>query len=141
MNHKELVKEARNWLINSKSCNPVFCERGSQGCTEIPDAIGWTCESCIVVECKTSRSDLIANNMKSLALGDQRYFLMTKELFNECKDIIPQGYGIITVTGSDKNWYSRQERLKGSVKFDSCLESEIRYLRSRILEVQRFGMN
>lgn len=139
MTHKELVKEAKSWIIRAKGCNPVFCEKGSQGCSEMPDAIGWTCDLCIVIECKASRSDLLANNRKNIGMGDERYFLMTKELYENCKDIIPSGYGIITVNGNDGNWYTRQERFKVSAKFDSCLQSEIRYLRSRILEIQRYG--
>ena len=139
MNHKQLVVEAKKWLINSKSCNPVFCEKGSAGCSELPDAIGWTCDNCIVVECKASRSDLLANNKKSLALGDKKYFLMTKELYSQCADIIPDGYGIVTINGADGNWYSRQERFKDSTTFPRCHMSEIRYLRSRILEIQRYG--
>ncbi len=139
MTHKELVKEAKTWLLTAKGCNPVFCEKGSQGCSEMPDAIGWTTEECIVIECKTSRSDLIANGKKSLALGNKKYFMMTKDLFNQCKDIIPDGFGIVTINGCDGNWYSRQERFKDSTIFPRCHMSEIRYLRSRILEVQRYG--
>ena len=139
MNHKQLVIEAKKWLLNAKCCNPVFCEKGSQGCSEIPDAIGWTTENCIVVECKISKSDFMANCRKDLKLGDKRYFMVPKTLYEEVKEIIPEGYGVITVNETDNGPFTRQERFKDSIKFVSCLESEIRYLRSRILEVQRYG--
>ncbi len=140
MKHSDLVKEAKKWLINAKGCNPVFCEKGSSGCAEIPDAIGWTTDKCIVVECKVSKSDFLANNKKTLRLGDKRFFMVPKILYEEVKDIIPQGHGIITVNETDNGYYSRQERFKDSVDFSSCLNSEISYLRSRILEVQRYGL-
>lgn len=137
MNHKQLVDMAGRWLSNSKGCNPVFKEKGSQGCTEMPDAIGWTCEDCIVVECKTSKSDFLANGRKQLNLGSKRYFLMTTELYKEVSDIIPPGYGVIT--SPDEHHFARQERLMASMDFPRNLEHEVRYLRSRILEVQRYG--
>ncbi len=136
--HKELVKIAGTWLSKSKGCNPVFLEKGSAGCSEIPDAIGWTSKECLIVECKTSITDLWANSKKNLKLGDKRYFLMEWELYDKCREmIVPTGYGIITIANIE--CAGRMERFKDSIKFVSCLNSEIRYLRSRILEVQRFG--
>lgn len=41
MKHKDLVFLAKQWLIKSKSCNPVFTERGSAKNSEFPDAVGW----------------------------------------------------------------------------------------------------
>lgn len=140
MDHRKLVKAAERWLITSKGCNPVFCEKGSRGCQEIPDAIGWTCEGSIVVECKTSKADFIANSKKTLTLGNERYFLMENSLYEQVKDIVPDGWGILNIySADDLNWYARQERFKSSRKFESCLKSEIRYLRSRILAIQRYG--
>jgi hypothetical protein len=136
MKHQELVKYAGLWLQNAKGCNPVFIEKGFSGCAEIPDAIGWTAHECILVECKTSKEDLIANSKKVLAIGNLKYFLMTEELFQECRDKIPEGWGVITV---NSNLMYRQERFKNSTVFESDLKSEVRYLRSRILEVQRYG--
>lgn len=137
MTHKELVKLAGLWLFRSKGCNPVFIEKGSAGCSEIPDAIGWNCDECFIVECKTSCQDLYANVKKNLKLGDRKFFLMSKSLYELCKNNIPDGWGVLTFP--DNSNIVRQERFKDSIKFDSCLESEVRYLRSRILEIQRFG--
>lgn len=138
MKHKELVVLAAQWLVRAKGCNPVFREKGSAGCSEIPDAIGWTADECIIVECKTSVQDLYANVKKSLVLGDRKFFLMSKALYELCKNSVPDGWGVLTFP--DNSNIVRQERFKDSIKFDSCLESEVRYLRSRILEVQRFGV-
>jgi hypothetical protein len=147
MNHKELVKLAGIWLENSRGCNPVFMERGCQRLAEIPDAIGWTADDCIVVECKTSKSDLKANEKKTLTLGSLRYILLEEDLLEECKDILPKGYGILTVYKpigyTDKLGVeyckAQQVRYIGSEYFERDTRSEILYLRSRILQIQNYG--
>ena len=147
MNHKELVKLAGQWLENSKSCNPVFMERVCTAVAEIPDAIGWTRNDCIVVECKTSRQDIIANSKKCLSMGSLRYFLMEKELYAECENIISEGYGILLVEkpiGYTDNLgvgycKAAQLKFKGSTNFERNLKNEVLYLRSRILGIQNYG--
>jgi hypothetical protein len=137
MTHNDLVKSAGYWLQSAKRCNPIFLEKGSNGCAEIPDAIGWTSKECILVECKTSKADLIANAQKTLVLGNRRYFLMIEELYEECKEHIPEGWGIITL--SEHKPFPQQKRLLDSKVFESDARSEIRYLRSRILAIQNYG--
>lgn len=137
MTHKQLVDLAGRWLHMSKQCNPVFCEKSFQGSCEVPDAIGWTTGECLIVECKTSKADFMANGNKSLRLGSKRYFLMTCDLYKQVIDLMPEGWGIVTV--ADENHLPRQERFKDSKVFESDASCEIRYLRSRILEVQRYG--
>lgn len=136
MTHRELVIAAKLWLKQSKGCNPVFTEKGSNGCAEIPDAIGWTASDCILVEAKTSKSDLIANGKKTLLLGNLKYFIMTNALYLECEQIIPEGWGVIT---AELHGRVSQVRFRNSIRFESDARSEIRYLRSRILSVQEYG--
>lgn len=141
MNHKELTELAKFWLKNSKKCNPVFSEQGSQNFSEMPDAIGFKSDSCIVVECKTSKSDLYADRKKPFreegGLGDLRYYFMTEKLYRECKDFDWRGWGVVTL----KECYGQGRQKSGmdSDKFESNIENERHFLRSRILEIQRFG--
>jgi hypothetical protein len=66
--HNELAERAKHWLSGTMRCNPVFSNLAS--CTEVPDAIGWTSKykfhGSIVVECKTSHSDFLADKKKAV---------------------------------------------------------------------------
>jgi len=145
--HKELVAKAKFWLQSAKVCNPVFTERGSAKFREFPDAIGWSNGQCFVVECKISLSDLRADFHKECrknshkSFGNFRYFLLTSELYekiqNRFTDFIPKGWGIIILDYSSIG--IRQLRFHGSEKFRSNIVAERDFLRSRILEIQRFG--
>lgn len=146
MKHKELVEKARYWLVVSKGCNPVFMEKGSANCNEFPDAIGWTANDSILVECKISVSDFRADKKKDFrhnkkGLGDYRYYLMPKTIYEKVKDEIPKGWGHLVV---DDIYHSdgrtaQQVRLKASDKHKKNFSGEISFLRSRIFEIQRFG--
>jgi hypothetical protein len=140
LTHKKLTELAKNWLKNAKQCNPVFAEKGCANFSEIPDAIGFKCDLCIVVECKTSKSDLYADRKKpfreSGGLGDLRYYFMEMSLYEECKDFDFNGWGVVVVTD-----IGVVKKLRGidSQKFESNLKNERDFLRSRILEIQKFG--
>lgn len=158
MNHKKLTEHAKFWLKSAKQCNPVFSEQGSKNIKEMPDAIGFKSDSCIIVECKTSKSDLNADHKKSFresgGLGDERYFCFTKklyhELFYEMRDgecgkntlfkkectFDFKGWGVIVC---DEYGQIRQARDMKSGEFESNIMNERHFLRSRILEIQRFG--
>jgi hypothetical protein len=80
MEHKELVAAALKWLTGSCGC--AFAVGEIVAWTgEIPDAIGFKSNRSIVVECKTSRADFLADNKKPFrakpekGMGDHRYFL------------------------------------------------------------------
>lgn len=145
MNHSNLIGLAVDYLVKAKQCNPVFAERGSARISEMPDAIGWNIE-CLVVECKVSMGDLRADIKKPFrkngnnGLGDRRYYLLTEELYGKIKDmpneVIPEGWGILVAW---ENTGVRQIRRMRSRKFNSNVQGERDYLRSRILQVQRFG--
>lgn len=139
--HKKLTELAKFWLKSSKQCNPVFAEQGSANFSEMPDAIGFKTDSCIVVECKTSKSDLYADRKKpfreSGGLGNLRYYFLTEELYKECKNFDFRGWGIVVL----KSYLSQGRQVRGmdSIEFDSSIKNERDFLRSRILEIQRFG--
>lgn len=65
--HDAICERAKRWLRGTMRCNPVFSNCAS--CAEIPDAIGWTSiyqfYGSIVVECKTSHSDFLADKYKA----------------------------------------------------------------------------
>ncbi len=81
MTHAELVMRAARWLRNTRGCSVVFTEFACSG-GEIPDAIGWQYQHSILVECKTSRSDFMADKnkpwrrMPELGMGLERYFMV-----------------------------------------------------------------
>jgi len=64
--HGELCVRAMRWLRGTMRCNPAYS--GNASCSEIPDAIGWTSRwkfyGSVVVECKTSRNDFLADKKK-----------------------------------------------------------------------------
>ena len=63
--HEQLVERAGRWLRGTMRCNVVLLEPGYGSVGEIPDAIGWTSDGVsIVVECKASRSDFLADRNK-----------------------------------------------------------------------------
>lgn len=145
MKHKDLVAKAREWLVYSKQCNPVFTEKGSMRCGEFPDAIGWTVDDCLVVECKISVSDFRADAKKEARLNDQalgnlRYFLMPSDVYDQVKNEIPEGWGHLTISTLGGSIGSvSQVRFMGSKEHNRHLKLESNFLRSRILEIQRFG--
>lgn len=77
MTHAELVARARSWL-RRQGCAIVLTEFHANT-EEKPDAIGWRDGLSLLVECKASRSDFLADRRKpfraSGGMGDWRFFL------------------------------------------------------------------
>jgi hypothetical protein len=81
----------------------------------MPDAIGWkkACHS-VLVECKTSRSDFLADRDKPFrqqpetGVGCERYYLAPRGLIRI--DELPAGWGLLEVCGREI------ERVKASTK-------------------------
>ena len=91
--HDELINLGRNWLIKSYAacasyghCGCAFvltelCASARYG--EIPDVLGYTPKTTILIECKTSRSDYYADKEKPFrnfneGIGGQRWYLAPK---------------------------------------------------------------
>ena len=81
--HDEPVIKARHWLWK-QGCSVVITE---MACTrEEPDAIGfWAGGHSIVVECKVSRGDFLADRQKRalrqfVGMGTHRYYLIPADL-------------------------------------------------------------
>ncbi len=104
---------AVEWLRRYR-CGVVLSE---QACAsgEMPDAIGWkkTCHS-VLVECKVSRADFLADREKSFrqkpqtGVGCERYYLAPRGLIRQ--EEIPAGWGLLEVRGRNV------EKAKASAK-------------------------
>ena len=98
MTHSALVELAVRWL-RRYGCGIVLSE---QACVsgEVPDAIGWkgACRS-VVVECKLSRSDFLADRAKpfrqnsELGLGCERWNLTPAGLLSA--ENLPRSWGLL----------------------------------------------
>lgn len=98
MNHAFLVAKAVVWLRRYR-CGVVLSE---QACVsgEMPDAIGWkrACHS-VLVECKISRADFLADRNKPFRLnpqtgvGSERFYLVPKGLVRVAE--LPPGWGLL----------------------------------------------
>jgi len=109
--HKFLVKKAAAWLRNRKNCNVVFAELATQN-NETPDAIGFRgADGSILVECKCSRADFLADKNKifrhydDMGMGDARYFAAPKGLLKPGE--LPEGWGLLEIT--DGRTYETKE--------------------------------
>lgn len=93
--HAELVAEAARWLCNR--CAVVLTELVTSG--EVPDAIGWRSGLSILVECKTSRADFMADSKKpfrqhpAMGIGHYRYFLAPDGLI--AVEELPPRWGLL----------------------------------------------
>lgn len=89
MTHDDLVVRAAKWLTNIKRCSPVYTEQMTL--SESPDAIGWTWQGSILVECKTSISDFLADKRKPcrvdgyLGVGRERFYMIAPGLLKTDK--------------------------------------------------------
>ena len=98
MTHKELVRAAVRWLTGTQHCGAVLAEISTTA-MENPDAIGWQAHKSIVVECKASRSDFLANKNKPCVrinrlVGNERYFICEPGVIREA-DMTDTDYGLI----------------------------------------------
>ena len=144
LTHTILVDKAKEWLSVSKSCNPVFTERGSAKSNEMPDALGWSSDGSFLVEVKISKADFLADAKKPFrqnpetGMGKFRYYLFPYELFDQIpREQLPEGWGIVTM--KENGFRPQQVRFMKSKEWEYDKQAEIFYLRSRIMEVQRFG--
>ena len=97
--HGYLVKRAVRWLLNTRHMGVALAEAWQ--CTgEQPDAIGWRFDGySILVECKASRADFVADRRKShrrnpnKRLGHERWYMTPPGLV--CPIDVPEGWGLL----------------------------------------------
>ncbi len=105
MRHAVLVEKAVEWLRREYRCGIILSE---QYCAtgEVPDAIGWKgqCRS-VVVECKVSRADFLADAQKEfrlspeIGLGSERLYMAPAGVIKRAE--LPKDWGLLE--------YSRRE--------------------------------
>lgn len=133
--HAELVEIARKWLAGELRCNPVLTELRTYG-GEYCDAIGWRESFSVLVECKTSRADFMADAKKPfranpwMRVGHQRYFMTGKGVLQKCD--MPAGWGLLEVTDSGVILMNTE----GGTFTEYNLRNELLMMRSAVL---RFG--
>ncbi len=102
MTHAELVKLAERWLWR-QGCGVVLREFSTTATAEIPDAIGWRSHTSILVECKVSRADFLADASKPFrknpyaGVGRWRFYLTPPGLLRA--EELPVGWGLLEVRG------------------------------------------
>jgi hypothetical protein len=95
--HAILVAAAAKWLQKQR-CSVVVTEIATAN-FEQPDAIGWHGPRSILVECKASRSDFMADRLKpfrvnpELGVGRLRYFLTPPGLIQHSE--LPPRWGLL----------------------------------------------
>lgn len=110
MTHNDLCLVAAKWLKRANSnggpgCHIAVTECRSGWTGEIPDAIGFRAagfdDGSVVVECKTTRADFLADRKKAHrsegGLGNWRYFMAPAGLIKP--DELPAGWGLLEVNG------------------------------------------
>src|SRR6201996_5282982 len=105
MKHAQLVARAADWLRHKYGCGIVLSE---QYCVtgEVPDVIGWkaSCQS-VLVECKVSRADFLADANKSFrlrpeeGLGSRRLYLAPAGVIPAAE--VPRHWGLLECRGRE----------------------------------------
>ena len=103
--HTRLVGRAADWLRHKYGCSIILSE---QYCVtgEVPDVIGWKarCQS-VLVECKVSRSDFLADASKPFrlrpeeGLGNQRLYMAPSGMI--APEELPKHWGLLECKGRE----------------------------------------
>jgi hypothetical protein len=97
LTHCALVERGYRWL-RSQGCNIVLREFVCQT-SEQPDVIGWKAGMTIMIECKASRSDFLADKNKPFrrepehGMGDFRLYLAPPGII--ALSDLPEGWGLL----------------------------------------------
>lgn len=102
MTHDDLVARAERWL-KTMGCGIVFNDNFRAGTIsgEQPDAIGWRDGLSLLIECKSSRSDFLADKKKRFrqdakqGMGDWRFMMCPPRMISS--DELPEGWGLLYV--------------------------------------------
>ena len=103
--HAQLVARAEEWLRYKYGCAIILSE---QSCAsgEVPDVIGWKnmCQS-VLVECKVSRSDFLADANKPFrlrpeeGLGGKRFYMAPAGMI--AGEDLPEYWGLLECKGRE----------------------------------------
>lgn len=139
MTHKELIAVAAEQLKRWR-CLPICTEMVTLNNTgEIPDAIGWTSQASILIECKASRADFLADckkifrfDLPESGMGDFRFYFTNPGVITSESDI-PLGWGVYEVIdGKPKYKFGVRYSNAADIPFFGNKKAEIVMLRSYI---------
>ena len=94
--HDMLVEAAAAWLRSR--CSVVITEMAHLE-SETPDAIGWKSKTSILIECKASRADFLADRWKPFrrdpgsGMGAVRYYCAPSGMLKA--EELPEGWGLL----------------------------------------------
>lgn len=107
MTHADLVEVAYRWVLKNTSCQMAFKELEAATSTgEIPDVIGFCSDLSVVIECKVSWADFVADRKKpfridpSLGMGTQRFYCCPDGIVSVMD--LPYQWGLIWVHDDGK---------------------------------------
>ena len=136
VNHSLLVTLAAGWLRRKYRCGIVLAEQ-YRHIGETPDAIGWkgNCHS-VVIECKTSRADFLADLKKSCrqlpgAMGCERFYLVPAGLVTAAE--LPPGWGLLEHKSRE---ISLSARSKKNLRSEAGLFREMNLLLASLRRVE-----
>ncbi len=139
--HAELVDRAVKYLKVTRRCGVVFHEFKTWA-SEIPDAIGWRSggRHSILIECKASRSDFLADKKKSrthvtakgwAGMGKQRYYLCPPGII--APEDVPPYWGLLIWNKSGKVHLAKESKHADahlfeeiSVLYSACRRGQLR---------------
>ena len=146
--HDHLVDRAEKWLTQ-QGCGITFGDkfRSHTMSGEQPDAIGFRDGLSILVECKVSRADFLADRSKPFradpkkGMGDWRFYLCPPGVINIID--LPAGWGLLWAT--EKTIKKVHGHPKGNCSwwsdkpFDPCKRSETMMLVSALRRLKIRG--
>ncbi|HAL44577.1 MAG TPA: hypothetical protein DCP47_01425 [Phycisphaerales bacterium] len=137
LNHKQLVKQAANYLRNDIGLSVVITERTTQ--IEIPDVIGYRGGFSWLIECKASKADFLADKKKLFrinpeqGIGYYRFYLAPINMIKVGE--LPENWGLIEVFNDEGKL--RNIRAKDSQPFyERNMQNEIAGLVSVMRRLQ-----
>lgn len=115
--HDKLVNEAKHWLRFTKGCQIVASELHTV-LDETPDVIGWHGEISVLVECKTSRADFLADSKKvhryGSGFGMERWFYAPKGIID--RSDLPKDWGLIERSIIVNGKYQCRQTVKATIR-------------------------
>ncbi len=147
MTHDELVDRAEKWLRGTAGCQVTFNDGMRAAINEQPDAIGWRNGRSILIECKVSRGDFLADHKKPFrqnpeqGMGAHRLFMCPPGLI--CEHELPTGWGLMYAHAKE---VERVVCPKGNIgwSYPTFLErnrdAEITLLLSALRRIDRRGL-
>lgn len=101
MTHNAMCRRMAAWVQNNQGYSVVVTELATR-ISETPDVIGFSGSASILIECKVSRSDFLADAKKLFriygekGMGDLRYFAAPRGIINVPD--LPEGWGLLEVS-------------------------------------------